>query len=250
MADFTLFSEGLLSGSILSAFLIGLMGSSHCMGMCGGISTALGFQTQQKDTRLISYNIGRIFTYGLIGFIAGFIGSEVSLALPLLGPVLRTIAGLLLITMGLYLAGWWMGLSKLETLGQNLWRHIQPIAAKLLPVTSHPQAFSLGLLWGFLPCGLVYSTLGWALATAEPKASALLMLAFGLGTLPAMLVTGFAGKQVLAFLRGKKARALAAIIMIALGLLTAVTPWQHISHDNHGGHQNSQDEQSMDHSHH
>ena len=246
MLDLANLADAIVTGSLVSAFLLGLMGSSHCMGMCGGISAALGFQQQQKDWRLLSYNLGRIGTYTLIGLIAGLIGKEASLTLPLLGPVLRTLAGLLLIAMGLYLAGWWMGLTRLESIGQVLWQKIQPAAAKLLPINSHGQAFSLGALWGFLPCGLVYSTLSWALATADWRQSALLMLAFGLGTLPAMLVTGLAGNNALRFLRGQKARSVAATMMIALGLLTAITPWQHIGHANHGQHPMPQTESTND----
>ena len=250
MPELANLSDSIVSGSLISAFLLGLMGSSHCISMCGGISAALGFQNEQKDWRLISYNLGRLFTYTVIGIAAGLIGSEVTLAMPLLGPGLRTLAGLLLMAMGLYLAGWWMGLTKLEAAGQRIWRHIQPVTSKLLPINNHRQAFSLGLLWGFLPCGLVYSTLSWALATANWQLSGLLMLAFGLGTLPGMLITGFAGKTVLAFLRQKQARIVAACLMIALGGLTALTPWQHLGHGNHQGHEQQNTAPPNEHHHH
>jgi sulfite exporter TauE/SafE len=156
--------------------------------------------------------------------------------------------------MGFYLAGWWMGITRLELVGQLLWRHVQPITSKLLPINNHRQAFSLGMLWGFLPCGLVYSTLSWALATANWQQSALLMLAFGLGTLPAMLVTGFASKKVLSVLRQRKARVSAALLMIALGGFTLLSPWQHAGHSNHGDHSTPSTSDTkaapIDHSHH
>lgn len=230
----TLFADQLFLGLLGSAFLLGIMGSSHCLGMCGGISAALGFQANQGHGRIVAYNAGRISTYTAIGLIAGLVGETLTLNAPLLGPVLRSLAGLLLVAMGFYIAGWWMGLTRLEKIGSHLWRHVQPLTQKLLPVHSNSQALKLGLLWGLLPCGLIYSTLSWALATANGLQSALLMLAFGLGTLPSMLVSGMAGKKVLAFLRQQKMRAIAAILMIALGLVTAVTPWQHLGHHQHG----------------
>lgn len=235
----------IILGSIISAFALGIMGSSHCMGMCGGISAALGFQQSKADGRIISFNLGRIFTYTLIGAVAGLLGEEISAFSPLLGPVLRTLAGILLIMMGFYIAGWWTALTQLEKIGSYLWRYIQPISAKLLPIHNHSQAIRLGILWGLLPCGLVYSTLSWALATAQWQYSALLMLAFGLGTLPSMLVSGYLGTKVLVFLKTGKTRTIAALLMILLGLMTAVPPWLHGSHHNHSV--NSANEQPMDH---
>ncbi len=246
----TLFADQLFIGLLSSAFLLGIMGSSHCLGMCGGISAALGFQPGQGYGRILAYNAGRISTYTLIGLLAGIVGGSITLALPLLGPVLRTLAGLLLIAMGLYIAGWWMGLTQLEKIGGGLWRRVQPLTQKLLPVHSSGQALQLGLLWGLLPCGLIYSTLSWALATANGLQSALLMLAFGLGTLPSMLISGLAGKKVLSFLRQQKMRAIAALLMIVLGIITAVTPWQHAGHHQHGGQQATPTTMEHDHSHH
>lgn len=247
----TLFSGALLTGSLftgslLSAFLLGIMGSGHCLGMCGGISAALGLQQKHPHFFLASYNLGRISTYTTLGAVAGLIGSQITDLAPLLGPWLRTVAGLLLITMGLYIAGWWMGLTKLEQLGSRLWRHIQPLSSTLLPVSNHWQALQLGLLWGLLPCGLVYSILSWALATASWQQSALLMLAFGLGTLPSMLISGYAGKRLLALLRQHRARAIAGLLMIALGLMTIVIPWQHSDHQHSTNSPSSEQNKSLE----
>lgn len=220
---------GLSIGTLLSAFFLGFLGSGHCLGMCGGISAALGLQGKGKNL-LLSYNLGRIGTYAILGLIAGLVGSSLALLSPLAGPILRTLSGLLLVALGFYLGGWWLGLSYLEKTGSQLWKHIQPITAGLLPAKNNRQALCLGALWGFLPCGLVYSTLSWALANADGSQSALLMACFGLGTLPAMLVTGHAGQLLLGHLRKAWVRTVIALLMIIMGLVTAYIPWQHQGH--------------------
>lgn len=120
--------------------------------------------------------------------------------------LLRIVAGLLLISMGLYLGGWWSGLTRIEALGRGLWRHIQPVASRWLPVCSLPRALLLGALWGWLPCGLVYSTLLWAASQGDALDSGLLMLAFGLGTWPVLLATGMAAERLTALLRRRGVR--------------------------------------------
>ena len=234
MIDLPLLSDtAILSNSLFSAFLLGLMGSGHCLGMCGGISAAFGLQDTKGQNFIFSFNLGRIASYTCLGAFAGFVGSHMTDAAPILGPWLRGFAGLLIITMGLYIAGWWLGLTRLEQWGSHLWKHIQPLTKRLLPVTTYTRATSLGLLWGFLPCGLVYSTLSWAIAMADSVESSLLMLAFGLGTLPSMLISGFAGKQLLARLRQKGIRAIAGGLMIIFGLFTLLSPLQHAGHQGH-----------------
>ena len=129
--------------------------------------------------------------------------------------------------MGLYLAGWWSGLTRIEALGRGLWRHIQPMAQKLLPVTSLPRALLLGALWGWLPCGLVYSTLLWAASQGSPGQAGLLMLAFGLGTWPALLLSGLAAERLGHFLRRRGVRLTGGLLVIAFGLWTLPGPHQH-----------------------
>jgi sulfite exporter TauE/SafE len=225
--------------TVVAALLVGFLGSSHCLGMCGGISAALGLQGDRSSRQhLLSYNLGRLVTYTLIGAAAGLFGEQVLMVLPGMGSWLRTMAGLLLVAMGLYVSQWWMGLTRLELLGAKLWRLIQPWSKSLLPISNQWQALQLGLLWGLLPCGLVYSTLSWALVSAQWQQSALLMLAFGVGTLPAMLAVGFAGQELLARLREKRWRVLGGLIIIGMGLVTAALPWMHSGgeHDNSGMH--------------
>ena len=170
-------------------FMVGLLGAGHCIGMCGGIVTALGANAS-KPTLLVGYNIGRILSYSLAGALAGaFSLAAVGVggnSLELL-PIMRTLAALLLILMGLYIADWWRVLVGLERVGQVIWQRIQPMAIRLGKPDRLTKAIGVGMLWGWLPCGLVYSALGQALASGSPAKGAALMAAFGLGTLPAML---------------------------------------------------------------
>ncbi|EWH03849.1 membrane copper tolerance protein [Halomonas sp. BC04] len=131
---------------------------------------------------------------------------------------LQLFAAVMLILMALYIADWWKGLLRVEAVGKRLWRHLEPFGRRLMPVVSMPQAIGLGAIWGWLPCGLVYSMLAWSLASADPVRGALLMAAFGLGTLPALLVTGFAARQLGALIRHRATRALAALSIIAFAL--------------------------------
>ncbi|MFT5693700.1 MAG: sulfite exporter TauE/SafE [Oceanicoccus sp.] len=225
--------------TILGAFIIGFLGSSHCLGMCGGLTVALGIGGSESNRAyLLSYNAGRILTYGAIGGVAGFFGEQIVSSLPQAGLLLRALAGALLIAMGLYINQWWMGLTQLEKIGARLWKRIQPLSKFLIPVKTHRQALQLGSLWGLLPCGLVYSTLSWALATAQWQQSALFMIAFGVGTLPAMLSVGFLSQNLLSRLRDKRVRVYAGLTIILMGIITIIVPWKHARGDQqkHGHH--------------
>ena len=168
-----------------SALVLGLLGGGHCLGMCGGLMGALtlAIPAEQRGRRLrllLAYNLGRVLSYASAGLLLGMAGWAVASSPA--AQVLRAIAALLLIAMGLYLAGWWSGLTRIEALGRGLWRHIQPLATRLLPVSSLPRALLLGALWGWLPCGLVYSTLLWAASQGNAGYSAALMLALRLAS--------------------------------------------------------------------
>jgi sulfite exporter TauE/SafE len=241
--------------TLLGALVIGLLGSSHCIFMCGGLCSAVSAnpQGEKKDLHLLSYNIGRLITYALLGAVFGLIGGVVVEVIPQMTVILRSVAGLLLVAMGLYLTRWWMGLTLLEKLGAKLFAPLQPLSKKLLPINSHPKAFSLGMLWGLLPCGLVYSTLSWSLALSDWRQSSLLMLAFGVGTLPAMLTLGVSQKKILGLLFQKNFRSVIGVAIIGMGILTFATPWLHFSagHHQHGTVQHgtikSADEEALDH---
>ena len=185
---------------LLSAALVGLLGGVHCLGMCGGVVGALTFSlpvtVQRQWWRMMSYqlayNLGRITSYTLAGALFGFLGSQlVSLAafLPM-QQALQVVAGGFMVALGLYLAGLWQGVVVIERLGGRLWARLQPWTQRLTPVRSLPQAWLYGLVWGWLPCGLVYSMLIWALAAGSAVQGAALMLAFGLGTLPNLMLMG------------------------------------------------------------
>jgi len=215
---------------LLSALILGLLGGGHCLGMCGGLMGALtlAIPAEQRGRRLrllLAYNLGRILSYATAGLLLGLAGWAV--AGSAVEVVMRSFAALLLIAMGLYLAGWWSGLTRIEALGRGLWRHIQPLTRRFMPVTSLPRALVLGGLWGWLPCGLVYSTLLWASSQGNAMNSALLMLAFGLGTWPVLLATGLAAERITALLRKRGIRMAGGLLVILFGIWTLPGPHQH-----------------------
>ncbi|WP_122434253.1 sulfite exporter TauE/SafE family protein [Pseudomonas viridiflava] len=215
---------------LFSALVLGLLGGGHCLGMCGGLMGALtlAIPREQRARRmqlLMAYNLGRIVSYAIAGFFSGVVGWAVANSPG--ATTLRVSAALLLIAMGLYLAGWWSGLTRIERLGRGLWRYLQPFATRLLPISSIPRALLLGALWGWLPCGLVYSTLLWAASQGNAIDSALLMLAFGLGTWPVLLATGLAAERTTAMLRRRSVRTAGGMLVILFGLWTLPGPHQH-----------------------
>lgn len=223
---------------LVAAFLIGFFSSAHCVGMCGGIMGALSMAipADAKARRwwiLLCYNLGRIISYTLIGVLAGAMAGQ----LAQLGAAswLRWVAGLLLIAMGLYLADWWRGLTYLETAGRYLWAYIQPLGKRLMPVDSIAKASLLGLVWGWLPCGLVYSALAYAMAQGQAINAGLVMLAFGVGTLPSVLATGLVAQQMGKWLRKPQVRWPLAMTIILFGCWT-IWGGGHTGHDhNHHG---------------
>jgi sulfite exporter TauE/SafE len=219
-----------LAPLLVSAVILGLLGGGHCLGMCGGLMGALtlAIPKEQRSRRfrlLLAYNLGRILSYATAGLLIGLAGWAVSNSPAAM--IMRVLAGLLLIAMGLYLAGWWSGLTRIESVGRGLWGHIQPVANRLLPVSSLPRALLLGALWGWLPCGLVYSTLLWSASQGNALDSALLMLAFGLGTWPVLLATGLAAERVTALLRKRSVRMAGGLLVIIFGIWTLPGPHQH-----------------------
>ena len=207
---------------LLSAFLLGFLGSTHCLGMCGGLSSALGLNTKATSaspfpTLLLTYNIGRIFSYCIAGFIVGAAGFWLSQQLAAFA-LLRYLAGIMLILMGLYLAQWFNGIAFTEKLGSKLWPFIQPLGKRFMPVNSIKDAFFIGMVWGWLPCGLVYSALIWASLEASASGAVLIMLFFGLGTLPAMLATGYFAQELGQFIKQRWFRASAGLMMITFGI--------------------------------
>jgi sulfite exporter TauE/SafE len=224
-----------------AAFLVALLGGGHCVGMCGGIVGALsgGLAPGMRSSRwrllaaLLAYNGGRIVSYCLAGLLLGLLGRQVG-ALQVFGsfPVGRIVGGGGMILFGFYLAGWWHALLVLEKAGARLWRHIEPLGRRFIPVQGSGEAFLLGLVWGWLPCGMVYAVLALALASGSVPYGGLLMLAFGLGTLPLMVGMGFALGTLTRALQGRILRTLAGVTVMLFGLyaLFLAPPM----HDHHG----------------
>lgn len=216
-----------LSLSYPSAFLIGLLGSTHCLTMCGGISASLsmalpvgrGFRLRQTGM-LLAFNGGRIGSYALIAALIALLSTSAADYWTQLGPVLRTLAGSLLILMGLSMGQWWQGIRYVERIGAPVWQRLSPLTARVLPVRHAGQALALGALWGWLPCGLVYSTLGLAALQPSVGSAAGTMLFFGLGTLPSMLATGYAATWINRLRAQKHFRQIAGLLLIVFGLWT------------------------------
>lgn len=209
----------------LAVFLIGLLGGTHCVSMCGGIVGALTVQVRVPGGRPqwplhLAYNFGRIATYTALGGLVGTLGSVGMLYDGVL-PVqltLYVLANLMLVALGLYLTGFTKLLAPVERAGHVIWRRVQPASRRFLPARAVKQALPLGLLWGFIPCGLTYSILATALVTGSGARGAGLMLAFGLGTLPNLLLAGMLFKRFRDFTRHPRVRFAAGLLVLGFGV--------------------------------
>jgi sulfite exporter TauE/SafE len=209
------------NNSFLALFIVGLLGAGHCAGMCGGIVGALSLQSPQSGGTAVAvhvaYNLGRIASYAFAGLLAGALGATLGDLLALQRG-LYLFASFMLIALGLYLLGATQTLAWLERGGQGVWRRLQPLTARFLPVRGIAQALPLGLLWGWLPCGLVYSALTTALAAGSAGQGALLMLAFGLGTLPNLLLAGLLLTRFRRFALARATRIVSGLLVLGYGL--------------------------------
>lgn len=229
--------------NLLPIFMVGLAGSVHCIGMCGGIVSALsaaggpapkprpviaivpaaaiGAGAAAQLSRVLAYNSGRIASYmtagALAGGLAGGAASLVKIAtLQLAG---YWLANLMLVALGLYLMDAWRGLAKLEAAGQIVWRRVQPLVKPLLPMDSAAKALALGGLWGWVPCGMVYSVLLTAMLSGSAGSGAAIMLAFGLGTLPTLIGLGMVGARLRQAMQRRFVRIGCGLLVLAFGLL-------------------------------
>ena len=206
---------------LIAVFLVGLLGGGHCAGMCGGIVGALSAQPGGGKPLLhVAYSSGRIASYSLAGAIAGSVGGLGLLysgALPVqLG--LYILANLMLLILGLYLAGFSPLAAGLEAAGQFLWRRIQPWTGRFLPADTVPRALAVGVLWGWIPCGLVYGVLATALLSGSATSGALVMLAFGLGTLPNLLLAGLLARRAAKALQARTFRTVCGALVFGFGI--------------------------------
>lgn len=226
-----------------AAFITGLLGSAHCFGMCAGISGLFAVNASAASMRrdipmALTYNLGRVLSYAFLGIIVAALGKSFVDAIPGLAAPVRLFSGILIIIVGLQVAFNWRVLAPLEKAGASLWNRIAPAAKGLLPVTTVPKALALGLLWGWLPCGLVYSVLLLAATTADPLRGASVMLAFGIGTMPAMVATGVSASRLAGFMSRRKLGA--GLLIVILGIATLAMPVASLSgskgHSEHGQH--------------
>lgn len=215
--------------SLSAALLAGLLGSAHCLGMCAGISGLFAVNASVATLRTqlptaLTYNLGRVLSYALLGLIVASFGSVVVKASPDIARSVRLASGLIIILVGLKVAFDLRLLNAVERMGATIWGRIAPLAKSFVPVTNLRRALGLGLLWGWLPCGLVYSVLLIAATSAEPVHGATIMIAFGIGTMPAMIMTGIGAAQVTQFMRRRSARLGFGLLIVALGVLTIAMP--------------------------
>lgn len=225
---------------LATALAAGFFGSPHCLGMCGGIVSALGFalQSQTPGRRLLLqslYHLGRLLSYSFLGVLVGLLGKGI--LAPLVNskwPYVLTAA--MMILFGLYLTGWWRGLDRLESLGAKLWQAMAPLRKRFIPINSVPRALIAGMLWGFLPCGLVYSALALAMTSGSALTAGAAMLAFGLGTLPMMLMTGSAAAELKNRLQVQGWRTANGLLVVAFGVWTLWQAFQHGAENHHHDH--------------
>lgn len=218
----------MFTGSLAAAFLVGLLGGVHCVGMCGGIvgtlTAGLPGDARTSLARAIpyqlAYNGGRIAGYTLAGALMGALGTLLVEVMPLqyAQRTLYALAAVFMILLGLYLGGWWRGLVWVERMGAVLWRRIEPLGRLLLPVCSPVRAVGLGFVWAWIPCGLVYSVLIWSVSAGNAAQGALLMFAFGLGTLPNLLTMGLLAGAAARFSDQAWIRQVAGILVMGFGL--------------------------------
>ena len=215
MTEFTFFA----------AIAVGFLGGTHCVGMCGGIVSALSLSIDQPAktplSYLLAYNLGRIFSYVVAGAIAGGLGALLATGASLHSAqvVLSILAAIFMLLMGLYVAGWSSVLFQVEKAGGVIWRQIEPLGRRFLPVKRTDHALWLGMVWGWLPCGLVYSVLIWSLSAGNATQGMWLMLGFGLGTLPNLLAMGVAAQQLKQWMHKRWVRQSAGILLIAFSIV-------------------------------
>lgn len=236
-----------ITSSYITAFLLGLFSTVHCLAMCGSVIGALTLslpaEIRESQLRMfpyvVNYNLGRLISYGIAGLIVGLLSSPLS---QINGhEILRYLSVIVMVGMGLYLAGWFPKFAQMERIGAPIWRWLQPLGQKLLPVRHYSQAFFLGAVWGWLPCGLVYAALAVAATVGEPVKASMVMLAFGAGTLPAVLGAGLFTGFLANLGRSQQFRQLGGVLIIAMAIGTFFMPMpDHAHHDMSAEHQHHQ----------
>ena len=239
----------------LAAFSMGLFGSPHCLGMCGGIVTAFGLSMQhvsdsKKNGLILTYHLGRLISYSLLGLIASVVGVAIFQSI-MSNSAPRIVLGAVLVLIGLAMLGLPL-FNQLEKFGMRFWQSLAPIRKKVFPIDSFGKALFAGLLWGFLPCGLVYGALMMAIAGNDIATGAALMFVFGLGTMPMLIATQKTVGMLQSSIKNFRLRQINAVIMMLSGLAVIFIPMMmhhnhsHGSH-NQGSHSHAMNETSMHH---
>ena len=239
----------------LAAFSMGLFGSPHCLGMCGGIVTAFGLSMQhvsdsKKNGLILTYHLGRLISYALLGLIASVIGVAIFQSI-MSNSVPRIVLGAVLVLIGLAMLGLPL-FNELEKFGMRFWQSLAPLRKKVFPIDSFGKALFAGLLWGFLPCGLVYGALMMAIAGNDIATGAALMFVFGLGTMPMLIATQKTVGMLQSSIKNFRLRQINGVIMMLSGLAVIFIPMMmHHNHNhgshNQGSHSHSMNETSMNH---
>ncbi|HLV47892.1 MAG TPA: sulfite exporter TauE/SafE family protein [Aliidiomarina sp.] len=204
-----------------AALLMGIAGSGHCIAMCGGLAGAMGLQ--QSKPRIVLYNLGRVSSYMIAGALVGSAFFGLAQLQPSFLVWMRIFAGIMMLLLAAYLLRLNTALIWLERLGAVLWRRLKPLSLKFNCNSAKiSHVFAAGMLWGWLPCGLVYSALSWAALSASPLSGALFMLLFGLGTLPSMLFLGMVSQRVQHLLKSAKFRWASSLLLAAYGVITII----------------------------
>lgn len=234
---------------LVSVFLMGLLGGVHCLGMCGGVVAMLtaGLDPQVKANSKkvalfhLNYNIGRILSYILMGAIFGLAGALLtqSLQMSVVDKSLRIFSGVLMIMVGMYIGNWSSGIQVLEKIGAKMWVRLQPITQRFLPIKNLKSAFFTGLLWGGIPCGLVYGALGFAIISGSAEQGGMIMLAFGLGTLPSLLLMASVSTQLNTLVQKPVVRKVSGLLIIALGVAALWMPINSMLNTKPHGHINT-----------
>ena len=228
-----------ITSSYITAFLLGIFSTVHCIAMCGSVIGALTLslpvEVRESQAKMfpyvLNYNLGRLLSYALAGLIVGLLASPLT---EFDGhSILRNMSVIVMIAMGLYLAGWFPKFAHMERMGAPIWKWLQPIGQTFLPVRSRTNAFFLGAVWGWLPCGLVYAALAVAATAGDPVKASLVMLAFGVGTLPAVMGAGLFTGLLASMARAKHLRKIAGVSIILMALATAFWPMDHSDGHDH-----------------
>lgn len=214
-----------------AAFLLGLAASGHCIVMCGGISGALGLATardangRMRPALLIGYQVGRVVSYSIAGLLfAGALGGVIAmLDIEIVRQALRAISAAALLFAAL--AAFGVFRTPDFVIGSRLWPKVSHLGRRLLPVARFPNAFAFGMLWGWMPCGFVFTVLLIATLQADALHGALTMAAFGLGTMPALLVASFGAQRLRKFAALPAYRHTAGSVLVLCAALTLTGPW-------------------------